>query len=64
VLAFTVTQAGDDVASALVTIGAGGHASRIETFTKPGEGGRLFPRAHARRDIDAAMQAATATASR
>ncbi|MBC8089546.1 MAG: hypothetical protein H7Z40_19960 [Phycisphaerae bacterium] len=64
VLAFTVTQAKNDVASALVTIGADGHASRIETLTKPGEGGRLFPRGHARRDIDAAMQAATTTASR
>lgn len=61
VLAFTVTQAKDDVASALVTIAADGHASRVETLTKAGEGGRQFPRAIARRDIDAALQAAKST---
>lgn len=64
VLAFTVTQAKNDVASALVTIAADGHASRIETLTKPGERGLLFPRGHERRDIDAAMQLAQSAASR
>lgn len=64
VLAFTVTQEKDDVAGALVTIAADGHASRVETLTKLGEGGRQFPRAIAKRDIDAAMQAATGNASR
>ena len=64
VLAFTVTQAKDDVAGALVTIAADGHASRVETLTKIGDGGRPFPRAIAKRDIDAAIQAATGVAPR
>jgi hypothetical protein len=63
VLAFTVTQARNDVASALVTIGKDGHASRIETLTKPGAGGGFLPRAHGRQDIDKAMQAAVTAAS-
>ena len=58
ILAFTVTQAKDDVASALVTIAADGHATRVETLTKIGEGGRAFPRAIARTDIDSALRAA------
>ena len=64
VLAFTVTQAKDDVAGALVTIAADGHASRVETLTKIREGGRPFPRAIAKGDIDAAIQAAMGSASR
>lgn len=64
VLAFTVTQAKDDVASALVTIAADGHATRVETLTKPGEGGRTSPRPIARRDIDAALQAGNSASSR
>lgn len=58
VLAFTVTQAKDDVASALVTIAADGHATRVQTLTKAGEAGRHTPRPIARADIDAALNAA------
>lgn len=58
VLAFTVTQAKDDVASALVTIAADGHATRVQTLTKAGEAGRTTPRPIARTDIDAAFSAA------
>lgn len=61
VLAFTVTQAKDDYASALVTIASDGHASRVETLVKPG--GKL-PRAFAKTDIDAALQAAGGSVSR
>ena len=64
VLALTVTQAKNDDVTALVTIAADGHASRIETLSKRGENNMLFPRALVRADIDAALRAAGATASR
>ncbi|MGV3710813.1 MAG: hypothetical protein ACO1Q7_18465 [Gemmatimonas sp.] len=58
VLAFTVTQATDDVASALVTIGADGHATRVEALTKTNRDGSRLPRGVGRVDIARALKAA------
>ena len=61
VLAFTVTQARDDVASAIVGIGADGRVSHVETLTRREGDGRVYPRAVARADVEAALLAASGT---
>lgn len=60
ILSFTVEQAKNDVASALVTIAADGHATRVQTLTR--DGNRL-PRAIDRADIEAAFKAARTNAN-
>jgi hypothetical protein len=61
VLAFTVTQARDDVASAILSIGADGRVSRVETLTRREGDGRVYPRAVVRADVEAALVAVTGT---